>query len=147
MHEGRVPGLAAFAVVVLCSAALGELIAGSQSDPASAAAKLRNPVPYTAESVSTGKELYLRYCTDCHGLDGKALATTVADATNLTDPELWFGGTDEGDIFTAIRDGAGVGMPGFSFDIEDERDIWHLVNYIHSLWPEDRRPRAKVAND
>jgi mono/diheme cytochrome c family protein len=143
----RILGLAAFVVVVLCSAALGELTAGTQSTPASDAAKLRNPIPYSEESMSAGKELYLRYCTDCHGLDGKAMATTVADATNLTDPELWFGGTTEGDIFTAIRDGAGVGMPGFSFDIEDEQDIWHLVNYIHSLWPVERRPRAKLTND
>lgn len=63
----------------------------------------------------------------------------VANATDLTSPQVWKSGTSEGAIFRSIRDGAGEGMPAFKADISQE-DIWNLVNFIRSLWPESARP-------
>jgi hypothetical protein len=31
-------------------------------------------------------------------------------------------------------------MPPFETQITNETDLWHLVNFIHSLWPESMRP-------
>ncbi|MGI9287699.1 MAG: c-type cytochrome [Pseudomonadales bacterium] len=101
---------------------------------------LKSPVPYSSASVTKGKALYLRYCTECHGTNGKAQVDVIADATDLTEPEAWYSGTSEGEIFHSIRDGAGVAMPPFSFQIKEETDIWHLVNFVRSLWPADQRP-------
>jgi len=107
------------------------------------AKKLKSPVSYTKDSITRGRTLYARSCTTCHGADGKALVDVVADATNLTDPSLWKSGTSEGEIFRSIRDGAGDTMPPFKTQIQKEEDIWHLVNFIRSLWPEAMRPKLQ----
>ena len=71
---------------------------------------------------------------------GSDLVNVVADATDLTDPSVWRNGTTDSEIFRSIRDGAGASMPAFKSQIRQEEDLWHLVNYIHSLWPESKRP-------
>ncbi len=107
------------------------------------AKKLKSPVPFTKESITRGRTIYARSCTPCHGADGKALVDVVADATNLTEPKFWKSGTSEGEIFRSIRDGAGDTMPPFKSQIQKEDDIWHLVNFIRSLWPEPMRPKLQ----
>ena len=104
---------------------------------------LENPIPYTQKSIARGKLVYTRYCQECHGPDGKAEVDLIADATNLTEPNLWRNGTTEGEIFKAIKVGAGVAMPPFSIQIRNEDDMWHMVNFIQSLWPEDQRPELE----
>lgn len=104
---------------------------------------LENPVPNTAKSIARGKMVYTRYCTECHGPDGKAEVDLIADATNLTEPKLWRNGTTEGEIFKAIKHGAGVAMPPYSIQIRNDDDMWHMVNFIQSLWPEDLRPEIE----
>lgn len=101
---------------------------------------LKSPVPNSNASIAKGKTLYLRYCTECHGADGKAQVDVIADATDLTEPDAYYSGTSEGEIFHSIRDGAGVAMPPLSFQIKEEADIWHLVNFVRSLWPDEQRP-------
>ena len=44
-------------------------------------------------------------------------------------------------MFRSIRDGAGDAMPPFDEKFENEKDIWDMVNFIRSLWPEPARPR------
>ncbi len=104
-----------------------------------ASARAEKPVPYTDVSVARGAQLFQQYCTECHGKDGRALMDVISDATDLTDPEAYYNGSTQGDIFRSIHDGAGVGMPPWSFQIKDERDIWHLVNFIRSLWTTEQR--------
>ena len=106
-------------------------------------AALENPIAYTQKSISRGKLVYTRYCQECHGPDGKAEVDLIADATNLTEPKLWRNGTTEGDIFKAIKKGAGVAMPPFEIQIRNDDDIWHMVNFIQSLWPDDQRPEIE----
>jgi mono/diheme cytochrome c family protein len=107
------------------------------------AKKLKNPIPYSKKSITRGRTIFLGSCTACHGMDGKAQVDVVADATDLTSPKLWRNGTTEGEIFKSIRDGAGTGMPPFKFQIHQEEDLWNLVNYIRSLWPESMRPQLQ----
>lgn len=119
-------------------------------DPAVAKAEeakfraVKSPVAYDDKSIARGKMIYARYCTECHGKDGKAQIDVVANATNLTNPEKFLHGTTEGEIFHSVRDGAGVDMPPFKEQLKKEEDVWSMVNFIRSLWPEDKRPAAKA---
>jgi mono/diheme cytochrome c family protein len=119
--------------------------AKDQSAPLSLAdaKKLKNPIPYSKKSITRGRTTFMGSCTACHGTDGKAMVDVVADATDLTSPKLWRNGTTEGEIFKSIRDGAGTGMPPFKFQIHGEEELWNLVNYIRSLWPEPMRPQLQ----
>jgi mono/diheme cytochrome c family protein len=107
------------------------------------AAKLKNPVPYTRKSIDQGSMIFLQNCTSCHGENGKAEGSLIASATDLTTPSLYKSGTSEGEIFRSIRDGAGDQMPAFKTQLSSETDIWNLVNFIRSLWPESQRPQLQ----
>jgi mono/diheme cytochrome c family protein len=104
------------------------------------AQKLKSPVGYTKKSIDRGRVIFLQNCTSCHGENGKAEGSLIADATDLTTPSLYKSGTTEGEIFRSIRDGAGDQMPAFKSQLGSETDIWNLVNFIRSLWPEAMRP-------
>jgi mono/diheme cytochrome c family protein len=105
-----------------------------------AAKALKSPIPSTPDSVARGKRLYQTHaCANCHGVDGKALIEVVANATDLTDPSVWKNGTAEGLVFRSIRDGAGLAMPPFKTEVVAQDDLWHLVNFIRSLWKADQR--------
>ena len=90
-------------------------------------------------SVARGAQLYRQFCTECHGADGRAQVDVISDATDLTQPELYYSGTSRDDIFNSIRNGAGVGMPPWSMQIPEEASTWDLVNFIRSLWSEADR--------
>jgi len=123
-------------------AALRQQVPASAPNLSDADAKaLKSPIPFTNASISRGRLVYGSLgCNACHGNDGKALIEVVANATDLTNPSVWKNGTDEGLIYRSIRDGAGLSMPPFKTQVEDQQDIWHLVNFIRSLWPEAQRP-------
>ncbi len=130
---------------VLGVAALSALLLAASPDNSAKltvaeARKLKNPIPYTLKSIGRGHVVFSRNCTGCHGADGKAALAAMAEATDLTSPKLYKHGTTEGEIFRSIRDGAGDQMPPFKSQIEKENDIWHLVNFIRSLWPAAERP-------
>ena len=103
--------------------------------------KLKSPVPYTKNSIKRGKMWFVRECTGCHGPDGKALIDIIANATDLTKTKLWYSGFTEGEIYRSIRDGAGEAMPPYKSKIRKDEDLWHLVNFVRSLWPKDQRPK------
>lgn len=107
------------------------------------AKRLKSPIPYSKKSIGQGRTVFLRSCVGCHGADGKSQVDVVADATDLTDPKAWKNGTSEGEIFHSIHDGQGASMPAFKTQIRNEEDIWNLVNFIRSLWPEDARPQLQ----
>jgi hypothetical protein len=71
----------------------------------------------------------------------KAETAVIAEATDLTSPKRYKNGTTEGEIFRSIRDSAGDQMPSFKSQIDKEEDIWNLVNFTRSLWPESERQR------
>jgi mono/diheme cytochrome c family protein len=103
------------------------------------ARKLKSRVPFSKASIARGKILYTRDCTECHGADGKSQVDVIANATDLTNPKAWKSGTSEGEIFRSIRDGAGEAMPPFADKVSKEEDLWHMVNYVRSLWPDSAR--------
>jgi mono/diheme cytochrome c family protein len=102
-------------------------------------AAAQNPVAYSNESVARGGQIYLLHCPACHGADGRAQIDVISDATDLTDPEAYYNGASEQDMFISIRDGAGVAMPAWKMQLKDEADMWRLVNFIRSLWTQEQR--------
>ena len=104
------------------------------------AAKIKNPVPRTPESVAAGRQSYSRLCVRCHGPEGKGDgggAGAGGQPADLTDDTWNFGGSD-GEIFSVIRDGTSADMESYAERIS-ETEMWHLVNYIRSIGPA-RRP-------
>jgi mono/diheme cytochrome c family protein len=105
------------------------------------ARKLKSPVSFSKASITRGKVLYKRACTECHGADGKSQVDVIANATDLTNPKAFRSGTSAGEIYRSIRDGAGESMPPFAEKVTKEQDLWDMVNYLESLWPEAARPK------
>ena len=127
---------------VLCGAAAAWLIAvsaavlGAQVKNA-AAAKIKNPVKATAQSIEAGKTAYNKYCKFCHNEGGTGdgpLAPKDSHPPNLIDAK-WDHGSTDGEIFTNIKDGIPDSkMKAMKEKMKDE-DIWNVVNYLHSLGP------------
>ncbi len=97
------------------------------------AAKLKNPVESTPESVAAGRKDYQRLCTRCPGAEGKgdggaAGAVPPSDLTDAT----WDHGSSDGEIFTTIHDGTSADMEAYAQRLSDT-DIWNVVNYIRTL--------------
>lgn len=145
-------GRAVFAIALMSSYAICAMSASGyrrtvQNETARLTAeearKLKSPVAFSKESIARGRELFARNCTACHGNDGKSQVDVVANATDLTEPKMWRSGTAEGEIFRSIRDGAGDSMPSFKAQFRKEEELWHLVNFIRSLWPEPMRPKLQ----
>ena len=87
-------------------------------------------------SVERGGQLFLQYCTECHGRDGRAQIDVISDATDLTYPADYYNGSTDQDIFTSIANGAGVAMPGWRAQLGSDEAVWDLVAFIKSLWVE-----------
>lgn len=124
---------AAFAllpVFVLALAAVG----AAQGNPE--AAKMKNPVAASAESIAAGKAAFTKNCRFCHGADAKGdgpMAPKDTHPSNLTDGK-WDRGSTDGEIFAVIRDGAGpkFDMKGYKSKMTDT-EMWNVVNFLRSI--------------
>ena len=109
------------------------------------AAKLKNSVKATPESIAEGKKIYDTQCLNCHGESGKgdgkmAASITGAKPSDFTDA-TWKHGSTDGEIFTLIRDGSkGTGMRAFATKLKTD-DIWNVVNYLRTLGPKPAKSR------
>lgn len=129
------------ALVIACIVALGEaavVVAGGQTGRNSDPKTLKNPVPSSAASIESGQATFQRFCTRCHGPEGKGDGPQAPEGShpaNLTDAKWDHGGTD-GEIFTTIHDGV---PPNYDMDSYEgkvtDTDIWNLVNYLRSIGP------------
>jgi mono/diheme cytochrome c family protein len=102
-----------------------------QGDPE--AAKLKNPVAATPESLAVGEALYKRRCSGCHGVDAKGgppKEDFLKAAPNLVDDKADHG-TSDGEVFTVIKNGV---PPELVMDAWGERlsdtEIWSIVTYL-----------------
>ncbi len=104
----------------------------SQGNPD--AAKLKNPIPTSADSIAAGKKAYAR-CASCHGTNGQGGPGNdlIPAAPSLVD-DVWEHGSSDGEIFTNIKNGIApdFNMVPFKDQLKDE-EIWHLVNYLRSI--------------
>ena len=124
-------GAALCLVGAVCTSAAGE-----QTTPRAVAAKTKNPVATSAASVTTGQQLFQKYCRVCHGASGRGDSPSAPkdmQPSNLTDA-TWDRGSSDGEIFAVIMEGAGPDykMKGLKGKLPDE-NAWHIVNYVRSL--------------
>jgi len=110
--------------------------------------------------VALGKELYASNCaTDCHGanlqgqpnwktpLDDGGLPAPPHDPSGHTwhhDDELLFNYTKKGGAALAPS-GFVSHMPGFGDKLSDG-EIWAVLSYIKSTWPEEIQRRQEQRN-
>jgi len=118
----------------------GQHEAGAHTHPE--AAKLKNPVKATPESIASGKKIYDAQCTSCHGETGKGDGKMAASITGEKPADLsdatWKHGSSDGEIYTLIRDGSkGTGMRGFATKLKTD-DLWNVVNYLRTLGPKPK---------
>ena len=126
-----VPG-AAVAVALLGAALVAQSAAAPRKGGNPEAAKIKNAVTASVESVAAGKRIYTRMCAKCHGPEGKGdgEAAVGAQPADLT-AKLVFGSSD-GEIYSAIHDGTSKDMEGYGERLQ-VNDIWNVVNYVQSL--------------
>lgn len=108
----------------------------------------KGPLPYTTKSIARGRQFYLVHCVECHDQDGKGLGRRDFNGTppaDLTDPDAWLYGTSAPAIFASTREGTKNDMPAFKDKMQDEQ-IWHVVNFLRSLWPESKRPKLETGS-
>lgn len=124
----RTAALAAF--VLACG---GRTVAVGQGNPE--AAKIRNPVAATPESIAAGKQIYQRNCASCHGTSGEGGPGNdlIPAAPSLVDDQ-WDHGSTDGEIFDNVRNGVApdFNMVPFKDKLKDE-EIWNVVNYVRSI--------------
>jgi mono/diheme cytochrome c family protein len=98
-----------------------------------AAALRKNPVPASAESIRKGGNLYVVYCTPCHGPSGKGNGPVVAKYVpppDLSNPDLQKGRTDG--YWQSYLSVGGAVMPSYSESLSAE-ERWDVVNYLRTL--------------
>ena len=100
------------------------------------AAKVKNPVAASPESIAAGEEIYMRRCRGCHAKDGSGgPPKEVGDhpASNLIDSE-WEHGSTDGEIFYIIRNGVPPELVMEPWaDRLSETDTWNVVNFLRSI--------------
>jgi mono/diheme cytochrome c family protein len=129
-----------YRVVIVC--ALAALAGQAATTPKKGgnpeAARIKNPVAASSESVAAGRRVYARLCVRCHGAEGAGDGTGTTGAvppSDLTDA-TWEYGSSDGEIFAVVHDGVSADMEGYAARMSDA-DIWNVVNYIRTL---ARRP-------
>ena len=121
------------AAFVFASAAL---VAAQNPGGNPTAAKMKNPVASSPESIKAGQAAFQKNCRFCHNADAKGNGPMAPEGTHpsdLTDAK-WDRGGSDGEFFVVIRDGAGpkFDMKGYKSKMT-ETDIWNVVNYLRSL--------------
>ncbi|HXW06010.1 MAG TPA: PQQ-dependent sugar dehydrogenase [Vicinamibacterales bacterium] len=128
--------------LVLAIAITARGLAG-QDEKTTEAARLKNPVAPTPESLAAGKLAYDANCAACHGpmaqgavQAGIALSIIAEQggrqAPDLTDDQ-WDHGSTDGEIYTVTKRGIPpTMMAGWDGRIPDT-EIWSIVNYLRAL--------------
>ncbi len=96
--------------------------------------KKSNPVKSDAESLKTGKEVWSKHCQSCHGKtgagDGTKAATLETEMKDFANADVQ--GQSDGSMFYKISEGRDE-MPTFKKKIQDETEIWSVINFIRTL--------------
>jgi mono/diheme cytochrome c family protein len=96
--------------------------------------KMPNPVKADAESMTAGKELWIKHCQSCHGKSGKGDGPKAAQLKTLPDDlsKPTIQQQADGAFFYKTSEGRND-MPSFKKKIPDQDDIWSVVNYIRTF--------------
>jgi len=107
---------------------IGELVSARFS-----AAVLVNPIQVSSDSLAQGKFFYQTYCLLCHGQEGRGDGPVgkkfIPPPMDLT--LAYVQSQPDGQLFYTITHGSIV-MPYYR-DAMNEKERWHLVNYLKEL--------------
>lgn len=96
-----------------------------------AAAQLKNPEPFTLDSVWRGRRMWTANCSTCHGKlgDSNTFTGPTMKAPSLLSDD--YKSRPDGRAYFAIKNGLG-NMPryGFKFSTQEQ---WDVVNYLRFL--------------
>ncbi len=89
----------------------------------------------SANNARTAKQLYSKYCVECHGVDGRSKTSKgkYSHARDLTDGQ-WQDEVSDERLFNSIMNGRNVrgNMPGFS-DKFKTKEAESLVTLVRGL--------------
>ncbi|MEQ1813074.1 MAG: cytochrome c [Candidatus Nitrotoga sp.] len=109
-----------------------------------AEATMKNPIPATAKSIKTGKQLFDILCTPCHGFEGRGDGEVgnrfVLQPFDLTSDEVK--ARSDAFIWSQMTFG-GVFMPTYANDLSPE-ERWHVLNYVRQVL--QKLPKTPVAS-
>ena len=100
---------------------------------ANAGRYLHNPFTRNAENLAEGEELYVKFCTHCHGTGGEADGLVAA---KLSGPPPSYKGPvvmalSEGKMFHSIYYGKGI--MGSHSSLVSKAEIWKIILHIQKL--------------
>lgn len=96
--------------------------------------KMPNPVKADAESLATGKSIWVKQCQSCHGKTGKGDGTKAAQLKTAP-PDLSkadIQSQTDGALFYKTEEGR-EDMPAFKKKIADKDDVWAVINYMRTF--------------
>jgi mono/diheme cytochrome c family protein len=104
------------------------------------AAKIKNPVAATPESIAAGKKIYSEYCAGCHGTEAQGdVIVSITEDRGLPPPpaladDTWDHGSSDGEIFTVLMQGVAPDyiMGPWKGRLKDE-ELWNVINYLRSV--------------
>ncbi|MBI4352682.1 MAG: c-type cytochrome [Candidatus Omnitrophica bacterium] len=116
-------------------------------------AKIQVPqeTPVTEEGLKRGRELFVKACAACHGLQGKGDGPQKMTDTSgypvrprdLT-AGIFKGSSSSEDLYVRIEAGIpGSPMPGYPEVFTDEQ-IWDMIHYVQTLPAKGAEERARV---
>lgn len=105
--------------------------------------------PFTLESIVSGKDLFIKNCSGCHGAKGRGDGESIHRIVNiekdnlfprnLTKSWLFRRGSSRQDLYTTLRTGLSLtSMPMLSTKIFSDSQIWDIVNFVQTLSPASR---------
>jgi cytochrome c oxidase cbb3-type subunit 3 len=127
----------ACAVALITTTTLARQTTTGKGDPE--AAKVRNPVPSSPESIAAGKQKYTEFgCNTCHGANGEGgLSPSITEDQGLPGPpdlidDEWAHGGSDGEIFKTITTGVPPFIMGPYKGRLSDTDIWNIINFLRS---------------
>ena len=96
--------------------------------------KMPNPIKSDAESLATGKSVWVKQCQSCHGKAGKGDGTKAAQLKTVP-PDLTKADVQsqpDGALFYKTEEGRDD-MPAFKKKIADKDEVWSVINYMRTF--------------
>lgn len=97
------------------------------------AAQVSNPLPRDSTVLARGQDVYLTYCSVCHGAQGEGNGPVVGPGKFPMGPDLRIPttvGRSDGYIYAIAKAGRGL-MPAYRRI--PPRDRWAVVHYVRQL--------------
>ena len=112
---------------------------GTKEGYEAAGTEVKSPLPQTPEHLAEGKQLFIAFCSPCHGPNGQGNGLVVAHGFPAP-PSYSTGTSSRGGAMKDLTDGKiyhtityGVNAMGSYASQLDPTERWKVVMYIHHL--------------